>query len=353
MNEYLKKQKRLILGFFNAYLNDETRTDVRPTGIDENVISTLIEFSSRGKMLRGGLVQLGYSLFKEGESVDAVAAGACLELLQSALLIHDDIMDRDKTRRNKPSLYYQYNNRAAELHISDSYHTGESMGICAGDIAFFTGIDMLSGMNCTPEKYKKIVEICSREMILVGMAQMEDVFSGTVKTMASREDIFELYRLKTGRYTFSLPLSLGAALAEAAEDTIKKLCSIGEKIGIVFQIKDDELGLFSSEEVLGKPIGGDLREGKKTIFMNLLYQKADKTDKARLETVLGNRTATEEEVNQIRKLIEKYEIRKDAENIITEISAEFQREISELSGVRTEAVETLQSIHDYNLSRTY
>ena len=58
-------------------------------------------------------------------------------------------------------------------------------------------------------------------------------------------------------------------------------------------------------------------------------------------------------LKRCRKLIEKYEIRKDAEIIITEISAEFQREISELSGVRTEAVKTLQSIHDYNLSRTY
>lgn len=353
MKEYLKKQKSLILGFFNDYLNKEERSAVRPTGIDENVLSTLIEFSSRGKMLRGGLTQLGYSLFSDEFSEDAVAAGACLELLQSALLIHDDIMDRDKTRRNKPSIYYRYNNRAADLKISDPYHTGQSMGICAGDIAFFTGIDMLSDMNGPPPLYKKIVEICSREMMLVGMAQMEDVFTGTVKTMAEAEDIFELYRLKTGRYTFSLPLSLGATLAEAEEEKILKLCSIGEKMGIVFQIKDDELGLFSSEEVLGKPIGGDIREGKKTIFMNLLHQKADLNDRSRLEAALGNPDAAEDDVNFIRGLIDKYRIRDDVGIIIEQVSEEFNNEIAGLGGCRSEAVEILESIHDYNLKRTF
>ena len=353
MREYLEEQKKHIISYMNEYMRKKSGSPLEVDGMDRNVLSTLISFSERGKMLRGGLVQLGFSLFSKEKTENTVAAGACLELLQSALLIHDDIMDRDQVRRNKPSLYYRYKDRAVEMKITGAYHLGESMGICAGDIAFFTGIDMLSDLDCTAEMYKKAVELCTQEMILVGTAQMKDVLFGTMKKMISLDDILELYRLKTGRYTFSLPFILGATLAGAAENETVKLGSIGEKMGIVFQIKDDELGLFSSEKVLGKPIGGDIREGKKTIFIHLLYQKAKTKERDRIRSILGNPDASEKDIEYIRKMITEYEIRNDVDSIAAEITSEFAAETAGLSCCRREAVEVLEKIQDYNIKRRY
>lgn len=353
MKEYLQQHKKKIVEYLEDYEKNAHGIQVRSTAIDENVLSTLIGFSKRGKMLRGGLVQLGYSLFRDEKSADVIVAGACLELLQSALLIHDDIMDRDKTRRYEPSIYFGYRNKAVDLEIEDAYHTGESMGICAGDIAFFSALDILTDMNCSCGIYKKIIESCSREMMLVGMAQMEDIYSSTTRKMSSRETIFDLYRQKTGRYSFSLPLNIGALLAEADESEIGKLYSIGEKMGILFQIKDDELGLFSSEEVLGKPVGGDIREGKKTIYIQLLHEKSGSTDKAILEHALGNPDITIEDIDQIRSLMEKYGVRNEVKSIIDEFSEEFQQDIERLSGCRAEAKAMLKNIHDYNLMRAF
>ena len=71
-------------------------------------------------------------------------------------------------------------------------------------------------------------------------------------------------RYKTGRYSFSLPLLAGAMLADAPAELRGKLETFGESIGLLFQIRDDELGLFGDERELGKPVGSDVREGKKT-----------------------------------------------------------------------------------------
>jgi geranylgeranyl pyrophosphate synthase len=106
-------------------------------------------FASQGKMLRGGLLLLAHDLFGGQNSDDAHRGAAAMELFQSAFLIHDDIMDRDEVRRGQPSLFAQYMKLGNETGMFESRRFGESMGICAGDAAFFWGYALLASISCT------------------------------------------------------------------------------------------------------------------------------------------------------------------------------------------------------------
>ena len=128
---------------------DEKKKDlafVNPMGPD--AAERLVEFSLRGKMIRGCLVHLGWSIAHSpgtpaaDESVTTV--GAAMELFHSGLLVHDDIMDRDPMRRGQPSLFQQYTDVAVREGHADPQHVGQALGICAGDVACFMAFELLA-----------------------------------------------------------------------------------------------------------------------------------------------------------------------------------------------------------------
>lgn len=350
MFDYLQQQKEKMTRYLEHYIASRAEPPLEDS-IDGKVPATLLDFTRRGKMIRGSLVDLGYRLFSGSPSTATVAAGTSLELFQSALLIHDDIMDRDHQRRGGPALYFDYYHRAQAEAISDAYHLGEALGICAGDIAFFLGYEILAELEAPAHIRQGILRLCSREMVRVGSAQMQDVYWGSRRGAVSRRAILDLYRYKTGRYTFSLPLMLGALLAEAGQGQREGLSRIGELLGIIFQIRDDELGLFGDEKTLGKPIGSDIREGKKTLYIQLLYEKIDSAEAETLSRVLGNPEANPEDVEWVLALLGRYKISGEVDDIIREHSRRLDEAMKELASCRPEALKLLRAMVDYNLNR--
>ena len=113
---------------------------------------------------------------------------------------------------------------------------------------------------------------------------MQDVRNGELPPdSVSMDDVINTYRHKTGRYTFSLPISLGALLRGSNIDTRHKLERMGEYLGVIFQIKDDEIGLFGDPDLTGKPNSSDLAEGKKTVFTQGLWKTMEESQKTELE----------------------------------------------------------------------
>jgi geranylgeranyl diphosphate synthase type I len=156
--------------------------------------------------------------FSKKKNVNEALPLACaLELFHAAFLIHDDIMDGDAVRRGKPSMHAQ---------------VGESVALSIGDMAIFCGYDVLSHLG------QELVSYISRELANVTVAQMHDVYPREEQT---RDALLHTYTYKTARYTFSLPLAAGAILAGAPGETIAQLERLGESMGILFQIRDDEL----------------------------------------------------------------------------------------------------------------
>ncbi len=342
--------------------------------LGNDAATRLQEFTSRGKMLRGCLVKLGYDLVKgnglptpdseTGTGVESVLlAGAAMELFQSGLLIHDDIMDRDRVRRGSPTMHVGYERTLERGGYDDPAHHGEALAICEGDLAYFAAFQLLSEMPVAASRAVQAVHIAARELCVVGIAQMQDVANGAARpasanpfrdapTDPSEDDILRLYRFKTGRYTFSLPLALGCAIAGGTEADRLALEEAGEELGILFQLKDDELGLFSDEKVLGKPVGADIRENKKTLFRQRLLARADTETRSQLESMFGNPAAGPTEAGFVRSQLERLGIRAElAAMMQSRAEAAITRIEPILRAAPAESAQAFRELIAYSLER--
>jgi geranylgeranyl diphosphate synthase type I len=299
--EYFAQAKREISDFLSGHLGRmaERYSFMEPWGRD--MIARVEAFGRKGKMTRGGLVLLGHGMFGGERRTEALRCAAAMELFQSAFLIHDDIMDRDDLRRGEPSYFRQYQLLFADAGLRDSLHQGEAFGTCGGDAALFLGFDLLS-MDDPPPGF---LSFCSRELAGVAVAQAHDLHFGVRSALPSYDDIMTLYAHKTGRYSFSLPLVAGALLAGKTLDQCKSLEALGEHMGVAFQIRDDELGIFGSQEELGKPIGSDIREGKKTLFFRALMDSLDPGERERIGAYFGSSKSGRPELEEVRTLLDR------------------------------------------------
>jgi geranylgeranyl diphosphate synthase type I len=302
--------------FFDDHLKQLESGSIPVAGeFDADVLRRLKEYVVRGKLLRGALVFLGYEAARGPQFSEpdpkaerrCLAAAAAMELTQSFLLIHDDIMDKDDVRRGVPSLHRQYRELARERGVEDADHLGVSLGICVGDVGVFLAMELLAQAD------PALLGTYARELNLVGLAQMDDVFFGQAPEEPTVDRIIQVYRFKTGRYTFSLPLVLGAALAGADTRTQEALARFGEELGVVFQIKDDEIGLFGEEEHIGKPAGSDISANKKTVFRQLLIA-ADAP--AETMALFGRPSLSKEQVETVRRSVHDKEVLSAADSLV-------------------------------------
>lgn len=306
MQEWLQEKKPVLIDEMERHLAVVSKAAAQVSPWAPDLLRVLLPFSSQGKMIRGSLVSLGLKLFDENppdcQRSAANKTGAVMELFQSLLLIHDDIMDQDDFRRGKPSVHYQYRLGAQNRGDRQEQRLGENLGICMGDVSGFLGFEILADLDLEPIRLKRLIRLCSRELCYVGLAQMEDVHNGFRTDEPSIADIIKLYRYKTGRYTFSLPLMAGAIIAGQGEDCLELLGELGELYGIIFQIKDDEIGLFAPPETSGKPQGSDIKEDKKTLYRYYIFARASVDERARLAAIYGNKSAGQAEIEWVLNL---------------------------------------------------
>ncbi|MFW5703313.1 MAG: polyprenyl synthetase family protein [Patescibacteria group bacterium] len=275
-----------------------------------STITDLQNFSTKGKLIRGLLIPYLVQVLQKTDSdtiSDAVwYAATAIELAHSALLIHDDIIDNDEHRRGNPSMHTQL----AKLPERHDKKYGESLAICTGDIAIFLAFELLQQSSSDPILLQKLTTLFSRELRIVGIGEMMDVQMSASSIIPSIADIEEMYRLKTARYTFSLPFTMGTVLAEITdtERLLPLFEQAGEHLGILFQIQDDEIGLTGTQEQTGKPIGSDIREGKKTIAWSALYTKATPSERSMLDQIAGKASADISEIQNVIQLYEQYDI---------------------------------------------
>jgi geranylgeranyl diphosphate synthase type I len=303
-------------------------------------------------MIRGVLVNLAYNLFSSKKSPHTVPLGAVMELFQSALLIHDDIMDRDQLRRGNDTVFYQYYKWAQKHRLFQPEHTGVSLGICGGDIALFLAFQLLSEIKLPLKMYQRIIKLFAKELSYVGAAQMADVYFGAENAEIAEKDILNLYCYKTGRYTFSLPFMTGAILSDAPEDAVTLLEEIGIDLGIIFQIKDDELGLCGTEETIGKPVGSDIKERKKTLLLHLLYQYISKEEKKIADAIFQKTVLEPEDIQRIRFLADKYSIVQLLNAKVEILSSRIVEKIQSLPNIQSEPLQLLLQLVRYNRGRS-
>lgn len=348
MHPYFKESVETIRTSLGEYLDGPgiRMLALPPWGPDLH--ARLRDYSLRGKMVRGALVPFAYRLFNpDGTVPEACAeAGVAMELLQSFLLIHDDIMDQDDQRRGDTAMHAQYRTVLEGAPGADQF--GVSMGICAGDVAAFLAVERLATLSVAPPLRAELTALVAREIVTVGLAQMQDVHHGYTSAVTS-EAILNVYTYKTGRYTFSLPFVTGARLAAADPEQVEFLSRIGEHLGRIFQIRDDQLGIFGSYEETGKPPGSDIRENKKTLFREELLRRLDRDDPVR--SYFGSPEANEAEIEAVRRKVVDSGVLEKIDGIVRE-EERRARELADSLAIAGPAQEALRALIEYNNQRT-
>ena len=249
------------------------------------------KFSTGGKRIRAYLVKLGYELCSGSYSDDIFLPSLSYEVFQSGILIHDDIIDKSDIRRNMPTMHVALGND----------HIAMSKSICVGDIGLIASVDMISRTNFDDSVIRKAISHQIKAFELTVSGELQDIELSATENY-SLENIIEMYRLKTSWYTFIGPLQLGAILGNASIKLLQQIEKIGTSMGIAFQIKDDIIGVFGNQNIIGKSNLSDMQEGKKTILTAHFLSHATYEQLETFKKIYGNRSSSELELKEIQKM---------------------------------------------------
>ena len=218
------------------------------------VIAYLGEYlrGSGGKRVRPALTILSnYAVGGNGSNYSSIRMATVMEFLHTATLVHDDVIDKAETRRNRPSINSEFGNQTAVLMGDWLYMSAFETSLAERSLPV---LDILTAVT------RKMTEGELLQLTLLG------------RTDVSEEQYFDLIARKTA-YLFSACCEIGALLGGADARTQNMLRDYGMSLGIAFQLVDDLLDFTSSEDVLGKPAGADLLEGKVSLPLIFLLQR--------------------------------------------------------------------------------
>lgn len=269
-----------------------------------------------GKRLRPALVVTGLRAAGGGSKLEpAVLVGAALELLQAYLLIHDDWMDGDDTRRGGPAVH------AALRRRFRSQRLGDAAGVLAGDYANALAQLALSELRLGPVTGGRVLACFARMQLHAIAGQQLDL-------TARKADPELVYALKTSSYSVAGPLELGALLADAKEPVLQALHRIARPIGVAFQLRDDLLNAFGEPSVTGKPRGSDLTAGKRTLLVTEAQRRARGDAKRALTRVLGAPGVAAAELQAALQVLDECGARRAVEERIDALAAEASAELT-------------------------
>jgi geranylgeranyl diphosphate synthase type II len=246
------------------------RKRATPLGAEYVQLWTELEANTvGGKRFRPRMVFAAYQALGGDDLETAAHVGAAFELLHTALIVHDDVIDRDFVRRGVPNLAGAYRDRAraAGADPAAADHRGISAAVIAGDLALFNAYRLIDRSGVGDVMRGRLLEIMDEALFASAAGELIDVDFAVLPGVPRVDDILTMERLKTAVYSFEGPLQAGAVLAGAPEETVTTLGDFGREIGIAYQLVDDLLGVFGSEAETGKTTIGDLREGKRTVLI--------------------------------------------------------------------------------------
>jgi geranylgeranyl diphosphate synthase type I len=314
----------------------------------DDVIDRMLPFVGSGKMLRGCLVAKTAAMLGRPLDEGVLAMASAIEVMHASLLVHDDVMDNDRLRRGLPTIFAQYEESSAGRAARDGAAFGHAMATCFGDLGFFMSWQLIArtgGMSV------ELTDLFGREMAAVCLAQMEDVAAGMTVAELTEAEIEAIYRFKTARYTFALPLMCGARLAGRPPEQLLSLERVGETLGLMFQLKDDELGLFGDPEQTGKPAGSDIAENKKTLLRLWLLQRSDGTQRGRLEAAFGNAALSSTTIDGVRAIATDLDLPREIDSRLAQWAEEAQLLIGTLP-LEPIDVAWLYELVEFNQKRT-
>ncbi len=351
LRKYKSKVDARLLAFFDDKISKAEKID----DSSKQMIQLLKDYTMRGgKRIRAALVYYGCLCFAEEDKKTAeqlIDASMCVELIQSYLLIHDDIIDNDDLRRGGPSLHASYREFCRNNFKTNPEHFGVSMAICAGDLCFAFANEIITKTKFDPSNKIKALQSMNHTVHQVIYGQVLDVLS-SIKDEFAAKDIMKMQELKTATYTIEGPLHIGALLVGANEEELELLSDYAIPLGIAFQIQDDILGIFGDEKKLGKPVGSDIKEGKKTLLMLKALESANEDDKSFIKSRLGKPVITADDVKRFQRIIKETGALEYCQKT-TQDMLNTSKKVIEQSHLRSKGKEFVIGIADFMIKRDF
>ena len=273
MDEPIGKVASEVTGLIKKAMPDDTKL----------YAAALHLISAGGKRLRPFIVVKFFEMFEDDhEGILPVAAS--VELIHNFTLVHDDIMDRDDFRHGVPTVHRAY---------------GEPFAILAGDTLFAKAFQILSLsaiLRHHPDRYMKIADLLAGQSIDICEGQAMDITK--ISDFYDRDHYMELIKKKTS--ALFIAASEAGVLAAGKYEHIGAAKRYGESLGSAFQIVDDLLGIVGNPKDTGKPVGDDIREGKKTLPIFIAFSMAGESLKKDILSAYEGKTGQ----RQIERLVE-------------------------------------------------
>ncbi|TAM85546.1 MAG: polyprenyl synthetase family protein [Jatrophihabitans sp.] len=296
---------RRVDGALTAFLDDRA-VELAAAGPEPGDLIALARTALRGgKRLRPCFAYWGWrAACGEPEPDDGlVALAASLELLHTCALVQDDVMDGSQRRRGRPAAHRELA-RLCRIRgwSGDADRFGRSAATLLGDL-LLTWADSVFAAAPVPAAQRPAARQVYENMRQLVMAGQYLDLVVHARGGFSVDDTLRVAAFKTGSYTVEGPLQLGAAAAGAPPAVRAALTRYAVPLGEAFQLRDDVLGVFGDAAVTGKPVGDDLREGKRTLLVALAVASAGPSEANLLRTGLGDPALSESDVVALRALI--------------------------------------------------
>jgi geranylgeranyl diphosphate synthase type II len=227
--------------------------------------------SDGGKRIRPGFVLSAFdAIGGPGSGIattaDAIDTAVAFELLHTAFLLHDDVIDGDTVRRGRPNVSGEFARDAVSRGVQPERAAlwGETAAILAGDLLLHAAASLVARLDIPSAARTALLDLLDHSIFVTAAGELSDVSFSVRLDEARLPDVLAMTERKTAAYSFAGPLAAGAILAGASGDVLAALGEYGRLLGIAFQLGDDLLGVFGREDATGKSIVSDLREGKET-----------------------------------------------------------------------------------------
>lgn len=233
-----------------------------------------------------------------GSIADAMPAASAVEMIHNFTLVHDDIMDNDEIRHGVPTTHKKF---------------GIPVAILAGDVLFSKAYETISRTKLSSKATLQLISRLAKACVDVCEGQLLDIRMAEGEKIPTQKQYITMISKKTAAL-FDVSCSMGAICANSKSNDIYNLSSFGKNLGIAFQITDDLIGVMGDPKITKKPVGNDLREGKKSLPILIAIKKSTGNEKKSILRVFGNSRASKKDVQKAVDIIRRLGIEAEVRN---------------------------------------
>jgi len=285
-----------------------------------------------GKRLRPFMVIKSCQILG-GKTNNAMPAASAVEMVHNFTLVHDDIMDNDEMRHGVPTVHKKF---------------GMSVAILAGDVLFSKAYQIISNSKLSPSATNQITSRLAKACVDVCEGQLFDIKMAEEKRIPTQSEYIKMIGKKTAAL-FDVSCAMGAICATNKSQDISNLSSFGKNLGIAFQITDDLIGVMGDPKITKKPVGNDLREGKKSLPILMAINSAKGKNKKIILKAFGNSKASKNDLSNAVEVIRSLGIEENVRNQALKYAEHAEKSLAKYSG---QAKKELIDLLDFVVKRS-